>query len=204
MFWKILCFLEFYLPVQQSRASKKMSKWGRRVTCQVSKKDTTGLESARGSASTRDVTGSEIPRESARVWANTDGGSATKSTRTRASAKRDASLGVEATLTEREPHNHLPSKTGVRAPVQRALKRAPVPAPEPIPVERALRRARATAPASRRDVGLRVEAILGSSTRMWVWSTLRFRKIDFHRARRNRDACRVSYNSRARAQTYSG
>ena len=58
------------------------------------KGNATGPESARESASTRDIIGR---------------GSATESASTRASAKRDASLGIKATLTDRNPHDHLPT-----------------------------------------------------------------------------------------------
>ena len=63
--------------------------------------------------SRRDHTGPESSRESARASAraSTGRGGARESTSTRASAKNDASLGVEATLTDREPRDYLPTES---------------------------------------------------------------------------------------------
>ena len=85
----------------------------------------------------RDTTGPERARQNGSAWGNTSRGSAAESANTKASAKRDASLGVEATLIDREPHDSLPKS------------RRDSPAPEATPVERVLRRARAPAPAPR-------------------------------------------------------
>ena len=61
-------------------------------------RDTIGLESARESANASDTTGRE---------------GATESASTRENAKKNASLEVEATPRDREPHDHLCS--GARA-----------------------------------------------------------------------------------------
>ena len=54
------------------------------------------------------VRGEESPPEVKQGrYDTTSRGSATKSTSTRARAKRDASLEVEATLRDRKPHDHL-------------------------------------------------------------------------------------------------
>ena len=69
---------------------------------------------------------------------------------TRARAKRNVSLGVEVTLTDREPPTTCQIRAGGMSRVQRAPERAPVPTPESTPVERVLRRARAREPAPKR------------------------------------------------------
>ena len=61
--------------------------------------------------SRRDTIDPERTRESARTQINTGRESAREGTSTRASAKKDVVLGVEVTLTDREPHDYLPKNS---------------------------------------------------------------------------------------------
>ena len=85
---------------------------------------------------------------------------ALRNANTRVRAKRHVSLGVEATLTDREPPATCQLRAGGMSRVQRAPERAPVPTPESTSVERVLRRTRAREPAPRETLSLEVEAVL--------------------------------------------